>query len=121
MTADPVKASADKPIKLSAVVCQFAEPFLKGAKTRAEIENILLLCVLAWNVSLYPEEQRPATMEGLLAHLPSQPRHDFRLKLREMIEHKDRSFSDYRRAIASCKVSFEDGYPVVTVKHAETE
>lgn len=65
--------------KMSEVLWSFVEPYREFANTEEALRRLLTLAVLAWDAALLPEEERPP--------------------MDELIERKERYFSQYKRPI----------------------
>jgi hypothetical protein len=120
---------------MSAVILEFIEPYRDQAHNDSELENLIALSVVAWNISLLPEDQRENALEDFASGMFSRKRL-LPIKLRnwvlrlfrskreggsgdrppevtafkeivyEMIERKVNQYSQNRRFILSYQVKF---------------
>jgi hypothetical protein len=61
--------------------------------------------VIAWNTALFSAEEREAHLEKMLEAFPEEVRADGRAIISELIERKERYFSEYRRMIIDYEVT----------------
>jgi len=89
--------------KMSEVLEAFIEPYIHVADTDDAYRKLLSLAVLAWNVSLLPQEQQEQMIEDMIeASMPSATRRekrDFGETVAEFIERKRTYFAEHRRMI----------------------
>jgi hypothetical protein len=86
--------------KLSGIILDFAEPFLElGLQEKV----ILTLAIIAWNISMFPEEDRASKIEELIEkHIPhDDPRYLTILKatIAAMVLRKLQMYPDNKRLI----------------------
>jgi predicted transcriptional regulator len=88
-------------VKMSEVLWAFVEPYREFADTEEALGKLLTLAVLAWNATLLPEGERPDMVDRVFDTLP--PDEELRAGLKgivdELIERKERYFSQYNRMI----------------------
>lgn len=91
--------------KMSEILQAFVEPYKETAHDFAEVESLLGLAVLAWNIALIPKKNRQETMDSMLPQLTSEMDQTIKAEMQslihELIERKDRYFSDCKRFITS--------------------
>ena len=86
-------------IKMSDVLEEFVEPYRQFAETEDAYRKLLMLAIVAWNVTLFAEKDRLSSLDELLATLPEEAREDGREIIRELMARKQRFFSQHRRMI----------------------
>jgi hypothetical protein len=84
-------------VKMSDVLHEFIDPWIDMARTEDEMRKLLSTALVAWNTALLPAAERPALLSEFTATLPPELAADFDAVIREMIERKDRHFSQIRR------------------------
>ncbi|MDH7486646.1 MAG: hypothetical protein QHJ81_10280 [Anaerolineae bacterium] len=86
---------------MSKVLWRFIEPYREFADTEEALRKLLTLAILAWDAALLPKEERPHMIDKVFQTLP--PDEELRIGLRgivdELIERKERYFSQYKRSI----------------------
>lgn len=87
--------------KMSEVLWSFVEPYREFANTEEALRRLLTLAVLAWDAALLPEEERPRMIGEVFQALPldEELRTGLRGIVDELIERKERCFSQYKRPI----------------------
>jgi hypothetical protein len=86
-------------VKMSDVLHEFIDPWIDMARTNEEMRKLLSTALVAWNAALLPEAERPVFLAEFTATLPPELAADFDAVIQEMIERKDRHFSQVRRKI----------------------
>jgi hypothetical protein len=103
-------------VKMSEVLEEFIAPYHLVAHTEDQYSKLLTMAVTAWNVALFPVQERKAHIEEVLEAVPEQVRADGRAIINELIERKDRYFSEYRRMIMDYEVTDTgDSYHLVVL------
>jgi hypothetical protein len=92
-------------VKMSEVLEEFIAPYHQVAHTEEQYSKLLAMAVTAWNVALFPAQKRKAHIEEMLEAVPEEVRADGRAIIDELIERKDRYFSEYRRMIIDYEVT----------------
>lgn len=92
-------------VKMSEVLEAFVEPYHDAATTDRAYRKLLTVAATAWNMSLLPEEERSARLDEFLEVIPKEVRRDGKLIVRELMERKEDSFSEYRRMILDLEVT----------------
>ena len=99
--------------KMSAVLLEFIEPYKHLATTYPAYDRLAGLAVFAWNAAVLKAQGRPDLLLGLMdeaikAIVPSEDqtaRSDLRECLAELIQRKERYFSENQRIIVSYHLS----------------
>ena len=103
-------------VKMSEVLEEFIAPYHQVADTEEQYSKLLAMAVTAWSVALFPAQKRKAHIEEMLEAIPEEVRADGRAIINELIERKDRYFSEYRRMIIDYEVTDTgDGYHLVVL------
>jgi len=92
-------------IKMSKVLEEFVEPYQQYAETKKAYKKLLTTAIVAWNVTLFPENDRPSRLDELLVTLPEDVREDGRQIIEELMVRKERFFSQHRRMIVDFEVA----------------
>jgi hypothetical protein len=94
-----ISGPAGDGIKMSDVLGQFVEPYKASAQTEDAYRKLITLAVVAWNVTLFPEQERESHLEKLLEVFPGELRDDGRKIIRELMHRKERFFPHHKRMI----------------------
>lgn len=90
-------------VKMSDVLLAFIEPYLDLTDDWSEQEKLFHLAVIAWNLSLMPENERPAMMDEFMkvALKGNDPlvQQDAREIIDELLARKQKLFDEYKRFI----------------------
>lgn len=90
-------------VKMSDVLQAFVEPYLYFIDDWSEQEKLFHLAVIAWNLSLMPENERPAMIDGFMkvALKGNDPllQQDARKIIDELIARKQELFDEHKRFI----------------------
>ena len=100
-----VVGEAHDGVKMSEVLKEFIAPYREIANTEEAFRKLLVTAVIAWNTALYSTEERKAHIEEVLEALPEEVRADGRTVISELIERKERYFSEYKRMIIDYEVA----------------
>lgn len=91
--------------KMSDILNEFIDPYKGTAYGLEEVECLLSLAVVAWDIALLPKEDRQEAIESMLSEVASGMNRKSRAALQtlihELIERKDCYFSDCQRYIAN--------------------
>lgn len=91
--------------KMSEVLEQFIQPYKDTTEDFADLEALVEMAILAWNISLIAKENRQDAIESMLSETQAgadQPGHsEFLSLLHELIDRKDRHFSKNKRFITT--------------------
>jgi hypothetical protein len=105
----PAAAHESPAIKMSQVLTKLIAPFAHLAPSDEEYEVLLNMAVVAWNLSLLAEEQRPPLIDHFLAGgLPGADSNVTDLArelIDQLIERKQALFPDMRRLIVSYQLT----------------
>jgi hypothetical protein len=96
-----VRYEPDGVAKMSEVVLDFIEPYVKYAKTDEAYKKLIVVAIFAWNAALLPERERRTTVKKMVKKLPlsrSEAR-DMRGTVEELVERKSKHFAEYDRFI----------------------
>ena len=63
--------------KMSEVLWEFLAPYMPLAPDRKAMEKLLAMAIVAWNVTLFPVEERAQRLRELSTTLPAEARTDF--------------------------------------------
>lgn len=89
-------------VKMSEVLADFVEPYLEFADTEEAYQKLLTLAVVAWNTSLFPEEEQQDMIDKTLEAMPETPE-EVKTGLKEIVNmlmaRKKIYFSEYKRMI----------------------
>ena len=96
-------------IKMSDVLEEFVEPYRQFAETEDAYRKLLTAAIVAWNVTLFAEKDRPSRLDQLLLTLPEDVREDGRQIIEELMVRKQRFFSQHRRMIIDFEVAGTPG------------
>ena len=92
-------------VKMSEVLKAFAAPYREFADTEEALQRLLATAVVAWNTTLFPVQERKTHIEEVLEALPKEVRADGRAIINEMMERKEKYFSEYKRMIIDYEVT----------------
>ena len=107
-------------VKMSEVLEEFIAPYREIANTKEAFRRLLVTAVIAWNMALFSAEERKAHLEEVLEAFPEEVRADGRAIVSELMERKERYFSEYRRMIIDYEVTDTgEGYHLVVISTAD--
>ena len=113
----------DPDIKISEAILALCEPLRNQYRDRDRIQTIISITVMAWNISLFQEEERIHVQRMLLASLPEQFSGEDVGALLEciatLIERKHRYYPSVREYILKHQLSFSGDTITLTVGTAE--
>jgi hypothetical protein len=92
-------------VRMSDVLEEFIAPFYPLAGEQKEFLTLLGIAVAAWNVALFPAQEREAQIQGLLQALDPEVREDTRAVIYDLVRRKEEHFARYRRAILDYEVT----------------
>ena len=110
--------------KISAVILQLAEPFLKQhGKTPERAEAIISLTVAGWNKSMFPPDKRPMIEKDLIdCFVPKDGNaEDIGVAIHVMdlmAERREKLFPDLRKIIVDYDVEIASGRLTLNVRSA---
>jgi uncharacterized membrane-anchored protein YjiN (DUF445 family) len=89
--------------KMSEVLQVFVDPYLKSVTNSSQRETLFDIAVMAWNLSLTPENERQSLVEEMLEQLAQRgdllAQQEMREIIEELITRKLELFPDNRRLI----------------------
>jgi hypothetical protein len=93
--------------KMSDIIVELAEPLVKRAMNQEQFQMAIGLAALCWNLSLAPEDERPAMVNDMLRELvkPGESTDDVRHIMAVLIARKEALFPNDKRLIADHRVS----------------
>ena len=107
-------------VKMSQVLEEFIAPYREFADTEEAFRKLLVTAIIAWNTALFSAEEREAHLEKMLEAFPEQVRADGRAIINELMERKERYFSEYRRMIIDYEVTDTgEDYHLIVISTAD--
>ncbi len=91
--------------KMSEVLWEFLAPYTPLAPDREAMEKLLAMAIAAWNVALFPVEERAQRLRELRTTLPAEARMDFLALMREMMARKERYFAQNTRYVLNYELT----------------
>ncbi len=86
--------------KMSELLLDFVAPYTASADAHEEFQKVVLLGLIAWNITLLPAGLRKESLDGLLSKaVPADTATDFRKIIDQMVERKEKYFAENRRFI----------------------
>jgi hypothetical protein len=92
-------------VKMSEVLKAFVAPYRHLVETEEAFQRLLAIAVTAWNIALWPVQEREAHIREILEALPQDTWEDAKEIIDELIERKEEHFSEYRRMIIDYEVT----------------
>ena len=92
-------------IKMSEVLGEFVQPYLKYAETEEGYRKLMTIALVAWNASLLPKESQAEMIDEVLEKLPPEARADGKRIVKGLMRRKQRLFAEYRRAVVDFEVT----------------
>lgn len=115
-----VMGQAHDGVKMSEVLKEFVAPYRELVDTEEAFCQLLMTAIVAWNTALFSAQERKACIEKVLKILPEQVRTDGRAIINELIERKERYFSEYKRMIIDYEVTdIGKDYHLVVISTAD--
>lgn len=86
--------------RMSDMLLKLVEPYADGTSID-ELRSFLYVGAMAWNLSLFPVEQRSAEMKEILQTFPKKqvPQEELGVLLEELIRRKEALFAHHKRLI----------------------
>ena len=107
-------------VKMSIVLKEFIAPYREIANTEEAFRKLLVTALIAWNTALFSAKERKAYLEKALEAFPEEVRADGRAIISELMERKERYFSEYKRMIIDYEVTDTGkGYHLVVISTAD--
>ncbi|HNS21702.1 MAG TPA: hypothetical protein PKH24_14450 [Sedimentisphaerales bacterium] len=96
-----VKRASSGENKLSEAIEHVAQPLLDSARDDADRRLSLMIVMACWNLSLMPENERPALIKDLLAKTvkPGQSPREVEPMFESLVSRKEALFPDDKRVI----------------------
>lgn len=95
-------------VKMSKVLEKFIEPYLETTKSFEDRETLLNVAVIAWNLALMPESDRPQAMASLFKGVSKfediAVQKDMTALIEEMIDRKQQHFANIQRFIIDFEI-----------------
>ncbi|NPV81873.1 MAG: hypothetical protein HPY52_16705 [Firmicutes bacterium] len=106
--------------KMSEVLLEFVQPYMKSAKTRKAFDSLLAIATASWNCALLDEkgshELSDQIVNAVVSCEDKQGQVVIRRVMNELIERKKRHFAKYDRYILNYVLSeTEDGFHLSVV------
>jgi len=90
--------------KISAVLAEFARPYLGDASTLDDVHSVYNIAVIAWNIALMSRYERIRVLMTVLQVVPPDERLLYKSAITELIERKEQYFAEFNYSIASFEV-----------------
>jgi hypothetical protein len=87
--------------KMSEVILDFIGPYLPAAQSEERYRALLSVAVVAWNASLFPPSERSRILNSVIDKAMPYGSEDTKLVIEELVQRKERYFSDNKRMILS--------------------
>jgi hypothetical protein len=87
--------------KMSEVILDFMAPYLPAAQSEERYRALLSVAVVAWNASLFPPLERRRMLDSVIDKAMPKGGEDTKLVIEELVQRKERYFSDNQRMILS--------------------
>jgi hypothetical protein len=88
--------------KMSEVLAEFVSPYQHIAKSRKAYESLLGIAILAWNISILPEDEQQKFFDKAIQQvikLDSLTQQDIKSLLNDLLTRKKKYFADNKRLI----------------------
>ncbi|MCU0567438.1 MAG: hypothetical protein MUF49_12665 [Oculatellaceae cyanobacterium Prado106] len=73
-------------VKMSAVLEQFAEPYVEPLQEFSEVKGMYRLAIVAWNAALLPESDRPSLLDPVMEIATKGMNHKAKQELKTMVD-----------------------------------
>jgi hypothetical protein len=97
----PALVVTDHPEKMSEVLEDFVEPYLGLAHDYDSCNRLYGIAAIAWNMALFPPDTRQKRLDEACKGIDGQDFEDVKTLIAELVQRKERYFSDNRRAVVS--------------------
>jgi len=106
--------------KMSDLLLEFVEPYAPDCASLDDCNAVVGTAALAWNLALFPEEERQAFLDRMVAELGLTPLDYAAMYLiEELIHRKKRHFGEYNRLITDYRVRKRNGGIYLKVEYTE--
>jgi len=106
--------------KMSEVIIKFMKPYIDYIETDEALEKLVSLTILAWNISLLPNDNQNEMFDEITSSLPNPESKDMKNLIKEMIKRRKKYFANYTRSIIDYKISkTKDGLHLSVVSSLE--
>ncbi len=95
-------------VKMSAVLGEFIEPYVQFTDSLESYRKLVTLALVAWDISLLPEEEQEAAIDRVITEKVTQDRKvqtGLKKIVYELLARKKAYFSQYRRRILDFEVT----------------
>lgn len=86
------------------------EPYRELCNTRKEYEKLVALASAAWNLSVFPPDERQKARDGILEAFPPEDRSYMDGVLQRLLDRKETLFPHDRRCVVSADVLDEGSH-----------
>ncbi len=86
------------------------EPYREQCKTREEYRKLVALASAAWNLSLFPPNERQKVWDGVLQVFPAEDRSYMQGIIQRLLDRKEQLFPHDDRHVASADVVDEGSH-----------
>ena len=94
--------------KMSDVLNEFIEPYLETVNNISDYKSLVMMSVIAWDVSLLPIDKQEEGLESMTSELfadaPAEIENDMRSIINKLIARKNKYFSSIKRFIVDYTV-----------------
>ncbi|MEM9904181.1 MAG: hypothetical protein AAF921_04065 [Cyanobacteria bacterium P01_D01_bin.44] len=109
-----LKINPEGQVKMSTILEEFIGPELEVTHDYHEVEHLVAIAILAWNIALLPKAEQPSKLDKAIEIFDLPPnatatKHDFRAFLEDLISRKDTFFAQYKRHIVDFQVQKSPG------------
>ena len=99
--------------KMSEVLMQFIEPY--PWRTKEELDRLLSVATLAWNVGMFPASERNGLVEQIVKTFPPAGQAQMRAFVTEMVQRKLSRFAGIQRIVVSYELTMLPTGPYLAV------
>lgn len=87
--------------KMSEVILDFIAPYVPAAQSEGRYRALVSIAVVAWNASFFPPLERRRLVDSVIDQAMPDDAEDAKLVIEELVQRKERYFSDNKRMILS--------------------
>ncbi len=92
-------------VKMSEVIEDFLEPYQDSTATAREYRMLLNVGLIAWNLSLFPEQKQSPELDRLIAKLPEEGKEMGKDLVKKLMARKKQLFSWCRRMVVDFELT----------------